>query len=114
MKILLTGAFGNVGSEALKTVLRESAQFQNPEHRHVVTVLEKRSPLAEKNEAATRREFEGIHDFETVWGDLTSVKDVEDAVLGKDVIIHMAAVIPPVAFKLPQVARKVNVGGSSA
>jgi len=112
MKILLTGAFGNVGSEALKTLLRESSQYQNPEHRNVVTVLEKRSPLAEENEAAVRQEFAGIHDFETVWGDLTSVKDVEDAVRGKDVIIHLAAVIPPLAFKLPQVARKVNVGGT--
>ena len=39
-------------------------------------------------------------------------KDVELAVSGCDVVIHVAAIIPPLADKKPKFAEAVNIGGT--
>ena len=57
--------------------------------------------------------FEGLP--ETVLalpGDLTSAADVAAAVKGADAVIHLAAILPPVADQRIELARSVNVDGT--
>lgn len=49
---------------------------------------------------------------EAYWGDVREPGQVNGAVQGQDVIIHLAAVIPPASNEHPQMAEDVNVGGT--
>jgi UDP-glucose 4-epimerase len=96
MTILLTGAFGNVGSHTLPELLRRG---------HDVRCLARLS-TANRRKA---KEF-GVT---PVWGDLTDPAAVARAVAGVDTVIHLAALIPPAADEHPEVARKTNVDGTA-
>jgi nucleoside-diphosphate-sugar epimerase len=50
---------------------------------------------------------------ETVWGDITNPDAVNRAVAGVDVVIHLAALIPPAADERPDEARATNVDGTA-
>jgi nucleoside-diphosphate-sugar epimerase len=50
--------------------------------------------------------------LEIVWGDLTDPDDVKRAVSGVDYVLHPAAMISPAADHYPEMARKVNFGGT--
>jgi nucleoside-diphosphate-sugar epimerase len=45
-------------------------------------------------------------------GDLTSVSDVEAAVHGVDAVVHLAAILPPLADQQIELAQRVNVTGT--
>ena len=97
LKVLLTGAFGNVGLSTLKELLRRNYNIRifdikNKRNRHLAHKF--------KNQV------------EIFWGDLRNPKDVELAVTGCDVIIHVAAIIPPLADRKPKFAEAINVGGT--
>ena len=98
MRILLTGPTGAVGSEVLRQLLETA---------HSVTVFEKRSPHAEKVLApyASR--------IRTIWGDITDAAGVAAACAEQDVVLHVAALIPPVADEKPALAEQVNVQGTA-
>ena len=98
-KVLLTGASGEVGFEAFKELLRRKEDYS------IRVFL-----LDQKNE---RRRFARYsNDADIVWGDVRSFDDVKRAVDGVDVVIHMAAIIPPLADEAPELARAVNVVGT--
>lgn len=97
LKILLTGAFGNVGLSVLKELVDRD---------HDVRILEIKN---RKNLRISRKIQE---DVEIIWGDITNKIDVEKAVKSRDVIIHLAAIIPPLADRQPNLAESVNVGGT--
>lgn len=92
--VLVTGAFGNVGSSTIGHLL-------NAGHRVVATDL--RSPHNER--VATR--FAGRVDI--VWGDICEPALWQQALPGIDAIIHLAAVIPPLTERLPQLTQAVNL-----
>lgn len=97
MKILLTGAFGNVGQSTLKELLKRHYnirvfEIKNRKNRRIASTY--------KNQ------------IEILWGDLRNPKDVDRAVHECDVIIHVAAIIPPLADKKPKLAELVNVKGT--
>ncbi len=96
-KILLTGAFGNVGKSALKECLRKD---------YAVRVFEIDTP---KNRQFARK-YEGR--IEIVWGDLRDPLDIEMAVEGVNVVLHVGAIIPPLADEKPDFAEEVNVEGT--
>ena len=50
--------------------------------------------------------------FQTVWGDLRNQDQVREVVRNKDIIIHLAAMIPPAAYRHRELAREVNVQGT--
>jgi UDP-glucose 4-epimerase len=50
---------------------------------------------------------------EVVWGDITDPDAVAGATAGVDVVIHLAALIPPGADEQPDTARQVNVDGTA-
>ena len=57
--------------------------------------------------------FEGMADgVLAVPGDLTSETDVAAAVDGSDAVVHLAAILPPTADELIELAQKVNVEGT--
>ncbi|MHA2472028.1 MAG: NAD-dependent epimerase/dehydratase family protein [Promethearchaeota archaeon] len=97
MRILLTGPFGNVGLSTLEELLTRNYDVR------VFDVKNK------KNRHLARRYKDQVEIF---WGDLRNFSDIEKAVKGCDVIIHLAAIIPPLADKKPKLAEAVNVGGT--
>lgn len=98
--ILLTGATGSVGSEALRELIRQ----QNRYHIRIFSL-------------DTPQERKIVQPFsaqvEVVWGDLRNPTEVLRAVRGVDVVLHVAAIIPPLADHHPQLVYDVNVGGTS-
>ena len=97
MKILLTGAFGNVGSSTLKELIKRNYDIR------IFDI---------KNRRNKRLALKYKKDIEIFWGDLRNYKDIEKAVSDVDVVIHVAAIIPPLADKKPKFAESVNVGGT--
>lgn len=99
MKILLTGASGTVGKEVLLQLCEFPDEFE-------ITVFD--------------REFTGSgnfykkfnRNFDLIFGDISEKKDVCNLCADKDVIIHLAAIIPPLADKLPELAENVNIKGT--
>ena len=108
MKVLVTGAFGNVGKSALDELVRQG---------HTVRCFDLRTKA---NESAARRLAAGARQgqIEVVWGDLRRSLDVAPAVQGQDVVVHLAFIIPKLSAtgveseKHPDWAREVNVGGT--
>lgn len=86
--VLLTGASGTVGYEVLK-------QLSEQAYRYNITVFDKKTGHSYKK----LKPF--FNKVEIVWGDLTNINDVEKVCRNKDFVIHLAAIIPPLADKKP-------------
>lgn len=103
MKVLLSGAFGNVGTSALEELLKRG---------HQVRCFDLKTKANEK----TARKYGS--QIETVWGDLRRLEDVAAAVGDHDVVVHLAFIIPKMSATgieseaCPDWAREVNVGGT--
>ncbi len=103
MKVLLTGAFGNIGISTLEELLRQG---------HAVRCFDLRTSANER----TARRYAGR--IEVVWGDLRAPAAVAAAVAGVDVVLHVAFIIPKMSATgieselRPDWAEAVNVGGT--
>ncbi len=98
-KILLTGASGTVGFQVLRQLL-ESGDLYN------ISILDKRTRLSQKHLLPYQRKLR------LLWGDLCNASFVNKACQGQDVVIHLAAIIPPLADSNPKLAYAVNVEGT--
>jgi nucleoside-diphosphate-sugar epimerase len=93
--VLVTGAFGLVGSETVRQLMVEGP--------HVVAT--------DLDVPANRKAAESMPSTEVRWADLTD-PDAVSALLqavSPTAIIHLAAIIPPVCYARPDLARRVNV-----
>jgi nucleoside-diphosphate-sugar epimerase len=97
--ILLTGATGSVGLETLRELIRRKERYN-------IRVFSLDNPIERK----ILQPFTG--QIEIIWGDLRNPDDVNRAVIGVDVVLHIAAIIPPLADQQPHLAYNVNVGGT--
>ncbi|MGB3771365.1 MAG: NAD-dependent epimerase/dehydratase family protein [Rhodococcus sp. (in: high G+C Gram-positive bacteria)] len=97
-KVLLTGATGNWGRATLRE-LRD---------RDAVDVVAFAMPT--DTDRAILDGFRDMSNLSVVWGDLTNHADVERAMDGVDLVIHVGAVVSPLADEHPKLARKVNIG----
>jgi nucleoside-diphosphate-sugar epimerase len=103
MKVLLTGAFGNVGTSTLDELIKRGHQVRGFD-------------LKTRANKRTARRFEGK--MEVVWGDLRRPRDAADAVLDQDVVVHLAFIIPKMSAtgveseRRPDWAREINIGGT--
>lgn len=94
MKVLLTGAMGNIGYSTLAGLLAEG---------HDVVAFDLDSKRA-------RKLAKGLDSrVRVVWGDLTKQDTVRGALDGVDAVVHLAAIIPPLADQAPELARRVNL-----
>ena len=98
MKVLLTGAFGNIGINALKNLLKQG---------HDVRCFDIKN---ESNERVARRFKDKI---DVVWGDIRNPDDVAKAVEDREVVIHLAFIIPVESEVNPDLSREINVGGTT-
>lgn len=97
MKVLLTGPFGKIGYRVVEALLAKG---------HEVTCFD----LDNKVNRKTAKDFLGR--VTVIWGDITNPQSVARAVAGQDVVIHNAAIIPPLSDLNPALAERVNVGGT--
>jgi len=92
LKVLVTGALGNVGEHTLGALLAEG---------HDVVAFDVASPRARR--VASQLDAR----VRLVWGDVTDPASLAAALGGADAVVHLAAIVAP--EKAPDLARRVNV-----
>lgn len=98
MKVLLTGGSGAVGQNVLKQLIEEKDL-------EIIAFDMKSS----KNKKFYKPYLNAIS---VVYGDISKKEDLLPACKDMDVVIHLAAIIPPAADLYPDLAHKVNVIGT--
>lgn len=98
INVLLTGASGGVGNEVLKQ-LHDAKKYN-------ITVFDIKTSHSVKIFAPYKSEIE------IIYGNIADKQDIETACKNKDAVIHLAAIIPPLADEEPELANKVNTGGT--
>ncbi len=104
MRVLLTGAMGNVGLRTLRALLDAG---------HHVRCFDLQSPLNRKTLQGFRREVDNemLARCEIVWGDLRTTS-LPALTAGMDAVIHLAAIFPPVSELNEQLGHQVNVAAT--
>jgi len=97
MRVLITGGAGRLGINVAKAFLKDGFQ---------VRVFDLDTPGNRKSVNRLNGKAEAL------WGDIMQPDSVRKALEGVDAIIHMAGILPPVAYEKPELATKVNVGGT--
>jgi nucleoside-diphosphate-sugar epimerase len=98
MRILITGAFGNIG----KAIIEEAGK-----RHHEVIVFEIENKKTRKDARKYREKIKDVF-----FGDIRNFEDVKKAVRECDAVIHLAAIIPPVSKKHRELTMDVNYGGT--
>ncbi|MDC1196007.1 NAD(P)-dependent oxidoreductase [Crocinitomicaceae bacterium] len=98
-KVLMTGGTGAIGLQLLKQMQAENRLDQ-------ISVLVRDSKTNRKKLKAFGNKLT-VH-----FGDITNLDSVKKAVKGKDVVIHLAALIPTVEDSNDALVTRVNVGGT--
>lgn len=98
-RILLTGASGTVGREVLRQLYYSDINAD-------ITVFDKKTNFSK----SFFRQFRDK--IKVIFGDISVKNDVSKVCSDKDIVIHLAAIIPPLADKNPSLARAVNVTGT--
>ena len=99
MKVLLTGAFGNLGSLVVEELLDRN--------HHVIAF-----DVPSRSNRKIARGCGHDPNLEIVWGDIRDEDRVASLVHGVDAVIHLAAVIAPFSESDPELALAVNVVGT--
>ncbi len=100
--IFMTGSTGNMGSEALSMLTQaEPGRFN-------LRLLVLPDKLSKKR----IKPYLGRDNVTIIWGDVTRYEDVLAGVTGADFVLHVGALIPPASDYKPDLARKVNYGGT--
>ena len=97
MRVLVTGGAGRLGINVCKFLMRVG---------YKVRILDRKTP---RNQNSIRELGDVL---EICWGDITQPESVRTALDQVDIVIHMAAVLPPLAYKVPGLAKRVNVDGT--
>ncbi len=98
MRVLVTGATGNIGQSAVTLLAERGHQVR------AMTFSRTRASSA----ALAHPNVERFH------ADIRDASRVEQAVSGQEAIVHLAYVIPPLCDENPELARAVNLDGTRA
>jgi len=98
MRILITGAFGNIGKAVI-----EEAHKRN----HEIIVFEIENKKTRKDARKYRKKVK-----EVIFGDMRNFEDVKKAVQKSETVIHLAAIIPPASKKHRELTMDINYGGT--
>lgn len=99
INVLLTGASGSVGFEALKQLATRHNKFN-------ITIFDLKNPRNEKLFAPYTDKVN------IVYGDISKKADTIEVCKNQDYVIHLAALIPPKADEFPELAKKINTEGT--
>ncbi len=99
LNILITGAFGNIGTEIIQQILNEDLDYK-------ITAFD----LATKQSKKIAKKF--AEKLQVHWGDITDLSTLNAVCKNQDVVIHLAGIIPPAANNHPEVAKRVNIDGT--
>jgi nucleoside-diphosphate-sugar epimerase len=99
MKVLLTGAFGNIGESTLLALFEKNYDIRCFDLK------------TERNEKVSNK-LSKKGSFEILWGNILDTSSVKAAVADVDCIIHLAAIIPPLSEAKPDLAKSVNIEGT--
>jgi nucleoside-diphosphate-sugar epimerase len=98
-RILLTGGAGAVGLETLKELIRRKDLYET-------IILAKNS---KKHHKLLKKYEDRVRVF---YGDIRDKKTTDAISKNIDFVIHLAAVIPPLADAEPRLTEEVNLGGT--
>lgn len=98
--VFLTGATGNMGFQGLRAMMEDLSMYNI-----VILVMD------DEKDRSRVKDMEGTPGLRIKYGDLTNMDDVMDCVRGADLVLHVAALVSPVADDRPELAMKVNYGG---
>lgn len=98
-KILLTGASGTIGFEVLKQ-LYENIELYD------ITVFDIKSHKSKRKFAPYKKSIN------IVYGNICKDNDIMNVSAEQDIIIHLAAIIPPLADEKPELSYQVNTIGT--
>ena len=97
MNVLITGGAGGLGLNVCRAFLEDGFDVR-------VFDLENR---------ANQRRLRTLGDSaDTLWGDITQLESVRRAVDGVDAVVHLAGIMQPLSEQNPELAARVNVGGT--
>jgi nucleoside-diphosphate-sugar epimerase len=92
MRVLVTGAAGHFGPPLCRVFLRDGVEVRVLLH---------------------QRKIKGMSTaVETMWGDITQPDSVKRVLEGVDAVVHMAAMVEPMTEQNPELASRINVGGT--
>lgn len=97
MRVLVTGAFGNIGASSVRELRRQGHQVR---------------AFGRPSRANRRVAASFGPQVELCWGDVRDPIAVAHAVEGQDAIVHMAYMLPPDADDHPALAEEINIGGT--
>jgi len=98
MKVLLTGALGNIGEYTINGLLDEG---------HEVVAFELLTS------SAHRRARKYSDRVQIVWGNITDPSSLRGALNEVEAVIHLAGMVPPNVDKNIALSTEVNVGGTN-
>lgn len=96
-RVFISGVTGTMGKSGLKHLL---------EHLDILEIVTLVRPS--KTNKKIMSQYAGSIDI--IWGDLENYDDVKKALLNVDYILHVAALVSPMADSQPNLAYSVNVG----
>ncbi len=101
IKVLITGATGHMGREGLKQLHKNKSMYE-------IIIFSLPTPSDKKILKSYRKD----KSIKIIWGDLTNYNDVKNAVEHADIVLHLGALVAPVADHKPKLAWKVNFEGT--
>lgn len=97
-RVLVTGASGEIGLKVVEMLLNKT--------NYIVRVFSLPDRFSKRQ---LKRFFNRV---EVIWGDITNRHQITEAVKECQAVIHLAAVLPPLADLQPELAHRVNVEGT--
>jgi UDP-glucose 4-epimerase len=97
MRVLVTGGAGGLGINVCTLLVQRG---------HKVRILDLRT---DRNLKSIQKIGDGV---EVCWGDITKAESIQRSLDHIDIVVHMAAILPPMALRLPELAKRVNVDGT--